>query len=245
MTLDQLLDQAKQQRKLRESTIASYRKLLVRIDVTNDSLSEEELESRLLMVQNVNTRRATVVAIRAVLGVKIKVPQGIPRHYDLPSEDQLRFALMQCRYETRGLLMMYAGLRIGEACAVSGSQLSGDRLLIDRQVLEYTDQGQHFVRLAPVKSGYGHVVIPEWLIPRVEALDETDIPGHVRSAFWHWGRRHGIKLNPHSLRHWHATWLLNKGVNIVAVSKQLRHSDPSITMRAYIHTTDDDIRGAF
>lgn len=245
MNLNELLEQAQQRRDLRDSTVASYRKLLTRIDVTDDSLGKEELEARLLDVPNVNTRRATVVAIRSVLQVNMKVPQGIPRRYDLPTEDQLRFALMQCRYETRGLLMMYAGLRIGEACAVTSNQLNGDRLLIDRQVLEFTDRGKHVVRIAPVKAGYGQVLVPEWLIPQIHALGETDIPGHVRSAFWHWGRRHGIKLNPHSLRHWHATWLLNSGVNIVAVSKQLRHSDPSITMRAYIQTSEDDVRRAF
>lgn len=245
MNLAELLEQAKRRRNLRDSTVASYAKLLRRINVSDDSLSIEELESRLFVLHNVNTRRATVIAIRAVLGVRIKVPAGIPRRYELPSEDQLRFALMQCRYETRGLLMMYGGLRLGEACAVSSSQLSGDRLLIDRQVVEFDNGDETIRRLAPVKSGYGHVVIPEWLIPQIESLTDTDKPGHVRAAFWHWGQRHGIKLNPHSLRHWHATWLLNSGVNIVAVSKQLRHSDPAITMRIYVQTHDDDIRKAF
>jgi len=141
--------------------------------------------------------------------------------------------------------MMYAGLRLGEACAVTAEQLSGDRLLIDRQIVEYWEDGKHIHRLSPVKAGQGIVVIPEWLIPRIEVLDSYDLPGHVRAAFHHWGRRHGIKLNPHMLRHWHATWLLNRGVNIVAVSKQLRHSDPAITMRAYIQTSEDDIRKAF
>ncbi|WP_128639058.1 tyrosine-type recombinase/integrase [Rhodococcus opacus] len=245
MNLNELLERAGQQRELRDSTVASYKKFLSRIGVIDDTMSKEELELLLLDIQNINTRRSTAVAIRAVLGIKVKVPQGIPRRYVLPTENELRFALMQCKYETRGLLMMYGGLRLGEACAVTAKQLNGDRLMVDRQVLEFRQDGTNIVRLSPVKAGTGTVVVPEFLLPRIDALDSTDIPGHVRAAFHHWGRRHCIKLNPASLRHWHATWLLNRGVNIVAVSKQLRHSDPAITMRAYIDTNDDDIRKAF
>jgi integrase len=245
MLLEELLSQRKKSHGLRDSTVATYRKFLLRVGVVDDSLSKEELESRLLLLSNVNTRRSTAGAMKAILGVDLKIPKGIPRLYVLPDEDTLRFALMQCKYETRCLLMMYAGLRIGEACAVTHKQLSGDTLLVDRQVLEFTEQGKTYVRLSPVKAGNGTVVIPPWLIPRIEALTETDVPSRIRAALHHWGRQHHIQLNPHMLRKWHGTWLLNRGVNIVAVSKQLRHSDPAITMRAYIMTSDDDIRNAF
>lgn len=245
MNLDELLEQARIERGLRAPTVASYRKLLTRIGVVDDSLSQEDLEGRLLNVRNVNSRRAVIVAIRAVLKIPMKIPKGVPRTYDLPTEDQIRFALMQCQYEARGLLMMYGGLRIGEACAVTKNQLNGDQLLVDRQILEFTDRGTTIARLAPVKANEGTVTIPEWLIPRIEALEDTDIPSRVRAAFWHWGKAHGIKMNPHMLRKWHGTWLLARGVNIVTVSKQLRHTDPAITMRAYIMTDQDDIRKAF
>jgi len=137
--------------------------------------------------------------------------------------------------------MMYGGLRLGEACAITRSQLSGDRLLIDRQVLEFGNVR----RLAPVKSGEGYVVIPEWLVDPVLHTDDTVSPMCVRASLIQAGNKHGFHLNPHMLRKWHGTWLLNKGVNIVAVSKQLRHSSPSITLKAYIMTNEDDVRKAF
>jgi integrase len=243
--LEALLKSAQRKRDLRDSTVESYRRFLTRIGVVDDSLSLEELEARLLDISNVNTRRSTVTAIRAVLGVKLKIQPGIPRRYDLPSEDVLRFALMQCKYELRALLMMYGGLRLGEACAITSKQLNGDRLVVDRQVLEFWQDKKHVVRIASVKTFDGVVIVPQWLAERVKGLDTTDTPGSVRAAMHHWGKRHGIQLNPHMLRHWHATTLLNRGVNVVAVSKQLRHSDPSITLRAYIQTGENDIRNAF
>ena len=39
----------------------------------------------------------------------------------------------------------------------------------------------------------------------------------------------------HDLRHSHATWLINNGVNIVAVSKRLGHSSINETLKTYTH----------
>ncbi len=39
----------------------------------------------------------------------------------------------------------------------------------------------------------------------------------------------------HDLRHSHATWLINSGVNIVAVSKRLGHSNIEQTLKTYTH----------
>lgn len=43
------------------------------------------------------------------------------------------------------------------------------------------------------------------------------------------------KIRIHDLRHSHATLLINNGVNIVAVSKRLGHSDVNITLKTYTH----------
>jgi hypothetical protein len=105
---------------LRQSTVLSYERLIGRLGILDDvEVSQEEVLSRLWSVDNPNTRRAVVIALRSVFGWKVKIPRGIPRRYDLPDEDTLRLALMTSPHEVRGLLMMYAGLRVGEACAVT------------------------------------------------------------------------------------------------------------------------------
>ncbi|HEX3053452.1 MAG TPA: tyrosine-type recombinase/integrase [Aggregatilineaceae bacterium] len=42
-------------------------------------------------------------------------------------------------------------------------------------------------------------------------------------------------ITPHSLRHMHASFLLNEGVPITAVSARLGHATPQITMKIYAH----------
>lgn len=46
----------------------------------------------------------------------------------------------------------------------------------------------------------------------------------------------GVKpIRMHDLRHSHATWLINNGVNIVAVSKRLGHENIQTTLTTYTH----------
>jgi integrase len=50
-----------------------------------------------------------------------------------------------------------------------------------------------------------------------------------------WARNAKVRPTFHSLRHTHATVLLNNGVDIIVVSRRLGHSKPSITLDVYGH----------
>jgi integrase len=248
MEIQNLLFEVANKRGLRQSTVYNYQSFFKRLGIVDDSLSLEELESRLLSIDNINSRRAAAMAIRSVLGIKVHVPAARPRRYpNMPDELSIRMALMLTKYETRGMLMAFAGLRLGEACAVTKSQLEGDRLTVDRQVLELhaTPERPRVVRLAPTKSQEGVVILPGSLCGRVEALTGTDTPGAVREGIRRAGRKVGLKLSPHGLRHWYATESLNRGMSIAMVSQQLRHSKVSTTMQVYAQPQDKEVRDAW
>ncbi len=50
----------------------------------------------------------------------------------------------------------------------------------------------------------------------------------------------GRKVTPHMLRHSFATRFIGKGKNYKEVSNYLGHSDPSITLKLYVHTEMDE-----
>ncbi len=237
------------ERGLRDTTLRSYETLLNRLDLLDrevSSVSREELLDLVWTLDNVNTRRATVIAMRSVFGIPLKIPKGIPRRYDLPDEDTLRIALMTSPHEMRGLLMMYAGLRVGEACAVTYRDVHGDRLTVDKQVQQLHRTGRPVsIRIGPVKASEASVIVPHWLSERLDGYDRTDVPSRVRESLRRAGRKVGIHLNPHMLRHWYATTMIERGVPLSLVSKQMRHSDVAVTLRAYSEHKDSQIHDVF
>lgn len=252
MEIRSLCSQVAREKNLRQSTEFSYRRLLLGIGITDDSLSRDEVEGLLFNIDNAATRRATVIAVRSVLGHMIKIPKAPKRTYVLPDEQSIRLAMLTSPQELRGLLMMYAGLRVGEACAVTCKALTQDRLLIDRQVVqihasprETGGESVSVLRIGPTKTQPAEVTIPFWLAELVQTITDTAQPSIVRESLRRGGQRVGIKVNPHMLRHWYATTMLERGAPLTLVQQQMRHSDIAVTLRAYSEHSTEDIHKMF
>jgi integrase len=70
--------------------------------------------------------------------------------------------------------------------------------------------------------------------------DDCLAPQTVQSQFERALKESGLPpIRLHDLRHSHATWLINSGVNIVAVSKRLGHADINTTLKTYTHLLKD------
>jgi integrase len=238
------------ERGLRQSTVLSYERLIRRLGWLDSEVGEVQQADALQAlwtIDNPNTRRAAVIALRTVFGWPLKIPRGVPRRYDLPDEDTLRIALMTSPHEPRGLLMMYAGLRLGEACATTAADVSGDRLRVARQVQQLHQTGKPTItRVGPVKTGEADVVIPHWLTSVVLSLHETAKPDGVRESLRRAGTKVGVRLNPHMLRHWYATTMIRRGVPLNLVAEQMRHSDVAVTHRTYSQSNaSETIHGLF
>lgn len=249
MQVSTMLAQVAMEKGLRKTTLLSYERLLNRLgllDQVAEQVTQEQVMEALWQIDNPNTRRAAVIAVRSVLGMKIKIPKGIPRRYDLLDEGTLRFALMFSPKEARGLLMMYAGLRIGEACAITAKDRDGDRLRVDKQVIEYQRRGTPTTwTLGPTKGTEASIVIPELLHGVVDSLINTDKPGRVRESLRRAGNKAGIELTPHMLRKWYCTHLIEHGLPLELVRQQMRHSDVSITLSHYQQYRESDIHKLF
>lgn len=204
-----------------------------------DALTVVDLNEVLYAISNQNTRRKTIVALKSLVAhpaVKaLRVPEATSRVYDLPDETTLRLALMTCTHETRALLMAYAGLRCGEACAVTGNDLDGRWLVIDKQVDETSR------KVVPGKTNAARVPLPSWLVPLVASLDTEVNPKAVRKSLARAGKRVGVPLNPHQLRHWYATTLVKRGTPPNLVQQLMRHRDIRVTFKVYAQVAQGDL----
>lgn len=67
----------------------------------------------------------------------------------------------------------------------------------------------------------------------------------VDSLFRRLSQKTDIKVNPHLLRHTHATELIRAGWDMTYVQKRLGHSDIQTTINTYVHLTDQDMTEAY
>ncbi len=150
--------------------------------------------------------------------------------------------------------LAYTGLRIGEALRLTWADIDFDAGLIrvHRQLSRRrehaplkTEAARREVVLAPAVA---KLLREGWLSAPYKApdafvfantlgrsLDYRDVGEAFRATV----RRSGItaagRLSLHSLRHGFASLLIANGLNVVFVSRQLGHSNPTVTLGTYAH----------
>jgi len=162
------------------------------------------------------------------------------------------------------MVALFTGMRLGEVLALRWDRVCLDRKVIEiRAALEQTKA--HGIRVKPPKSKAGRrdVTLPDILVDVLrehrksalelrmqlgagrlpdDALLFSTIDGGPRSptvvstAWGEFADRIGMpEVTFHSLRHTHASQLIDAGVDIVTISKRLGHAKPDITLRVYAH----------
>lgn len=138
--------------------------------------------------------------------------------------------------------LYWTGMRRGEAIALQKSDLADGWLNI------HASQKSAKNGLKPTKTKQKRSImvdrqLTEELLPLLDEpgpylfggevpVSPTKIDTTFRKAI----ERSGVKrIRVHDLRHSHATWLINNGANIVAVSKRLGHASIEQTLKTYTH----------
>lgn len=229
-------------RQIRQSTVDSYLSCVVYDDLWDEPMANLSLQliyERTQEQLNQNTRRKHTIAYRSIFRDmpwirELKIPASIPRVYEFPSEETIRFAMMMSPFELQGLLMMYGGLRPGEACAMSNQDLKGNILMVHKQRIKNG-------RMVTAKTA-GQVVLPQWLASRLANHEPTIITsGSLRESLWRNGRKVGIHMNPGMLRHWYISKMVNNKVSPKIAQKQARHSDVQTTLKYYTNFSKEQL----
>ncbi len=185
------------------------------------------------------------------------VPTEIRRHVSLDAFNLLLASIKgQSWLDHRDRLIIqilfYSGLRCGELCALSVSDIDTKRAEIT------VDRGKgDKARVVPTSPDLGATLIP-YLFSRPAHTDVLLLasdgwagakagglqPEGVRQMLIRRCKRAGLDraFNPHSFRHGFAMWLLNGGARLTTVSTAMGHSDTQITSKIYAHTTTTTVR---
>lgn len=146
----------------------------------------------------------------------------------------------------------WCALRLGELQA-----LRYDCFDFDRKTCTITESedASHYITAPKTKSSSNTINVRSDLIEEIkERKEETnalesekifDVPRTTIRRYFdkHIGMANIKKIKIHGLRRSMASRMINKGMNILMVSKQLRHDSPETTMKAYASLFPETDRG--
>ena len=160
------------------------------------------------------------------------------------------------------LLGLYAGLRIGEICALQWVDIDfkQETILIKQTVQRLESENDNNTKtelmiLSPkTVSSYRYVIIPKFLSEyfskyslylKKEKINNDNYllsnsleiiePRTIQRRFEKVCEQLGFKSNFHALRHTYATNCIKLGIDVKTVSEMLGHSNVSTTLNRYVH----------
>lgn len=162
-------------------------------------------------------------------------------------------------YEALFMILFYTGMRKGECLALTWEDLLDHKLNIDKSLTRKTDLKDSYEIKEPKNVSSIRVIslnngLYDYLMTYKKV--QMQLPGYREDWFIFGGprpvaentltrakdnacKKAGVKIiHIHDFRHSHASNLIADGVNIVAVSKRLGHSDVSMTLQIYTHLLD-------
>ena len=164
-------------------------------------------------------------------------------------------------FYTGVLLSVYSGVRIGELAALTWNDIDiKNRKIYIRRTLQRvknfdkTCAGKTKLILTAPKSGASQrtIPIPDCLLPILEKSKADDNcyvlsgtcnpvePRTIQNRFKRILKNAELpSLNFHSLRHMFATNCLQRGFDVKTLSELLGHSDATVTLKRYVHSSDE------
>jgi Site-specific recombinase XerD len=146
-------------------------------------------------------------------------------------------------YKTSIHFLYYTGLRFGEFKALQKEDIKGGRCFINKS-MNHASSGFDELKTHQSKR---NIALDKTTLKLIEPLFSIDgnflfggldpvSSSTLRRVMVDASRKSGVKLiKIHELRHSHASFLLNNGANVLAVSKRLGHSSIQTTLNIYAH----------
>ena len=152
--------------------------------------------------------------------------------------------------------LFFSGCRIGEALALTFSDINENQVYINKTISKEYVNGKRVITTPKTKKSIRTILIDDYLGSELSKLIEhyNTKFGHFNSNFYIFGGAKPLsqttvtryknkycdlanlkRIRLHDFRHSYATLLVNLNIPIETVSEQLGHADVSTTYNIYVH----------
>ncbi len=196
--------------------------------------------------------------------IKAKPPKGEKGTHRALTLDEIRAIITVARYHRYAapiMLMLFCGLRRGEACAITDEDILSNSSVCVSKSVRWADNKPTIVS-PKTRAGIRVVSIPLFIRDYMRFKgystggDQPPTLMAFKRGFGSYMTAVGVLLNgctrrwtrgkkwvdpnikPHDLRHTYATLLHDAGVDIKTAQRWLGHSSPSLTLGIYTHLTE-------
>lgn len=204
----------------------------------------------------VNTSVVDGLRDKAIPSCLINKPPKENKKRKLPTVEEIKSIITEIQDSSVRVflyILLYSGLRGGEAIALKWSDIDLDKnkIYINRG---YASIGKEVIISSPKSNRIGEYaqfsdVLKNILLDYKKERNEENLFNvhkasemqRMRQCFSRHLKRHGFSGGLHVLRHLHASILISNHIDIKTIQSQLRHADISTTNK-YLHSLQEDIR---
>ena len=210
------------------------------------ALTEQDISEIVRPLRTLKTKRNYVNFIHAATGKSSgKLYGQASKQVHVPTDLEVQGLVrifQHTEMEIPIMLAAYGGLRRGEICALTMSDIDGDFVHISKSVVR--DQYGAWVAKEPkTRSSIRAVLLPRFVVDRIRERGRITklLPSQVSDTFWKKQLRLGISRPYcfHSLRHFHASYLHAIGIPDAYIMARGGWSTPSVMQSVYRHALAD------
>ena len=248
---------AENEERLSPSTVRSYNGMIRMIEERTpriaskrlSTITEQDVSDIVRPLRTLKTKRNYVNFIHAATGkgVNQKLYGKASKQVHVPTELEVKGLIALFRdsdMEIPVLLGAYGGLRRGEICALTMSDIDGDFVNVSRAVVR-DPLGEWVTKEPKTPSSIRRVLLPHFVIERIRERGCIThlFPNQVSDKFWKKQLRLGISRPYcfHSLRHFHASYLHYLNIPDAYIQKRGGWANASTLQNIYRHALADKV----
>ena len=185
----------------------------------------------------------------------VKLPQNLPRQArELPNEAEIQKVKngLNCHFGEFAYLLLYTGLRRGEALGLRAEHIDFEKRIIKIQQSVFFKSNRPEIKEPKTKAGTREVFLLDCLVPILKEKkgyifgDEQPLTEQAfRRAWERYQKESGVTITPHQLRHAYATILYETGISEKSAQRLLGHADIKTTLEIYTHISEQQNKTDF